>query len=83
MIVPTYFTDSQRQSSKDARTISGLNVYRVNNEPTSTVIVYRLDIKDKENNILVFVHRGETFDVSLVNLDSGFLEVISTNEGTH
>jgi heat shock protein 5 len=81
--VPAYFNDSQRQSTKDAGVISGLNVLRIINEPTAAAIAYGLDKKDKERNILVFDLGGGTFDVSLLTIDSGVFEVISTNGDTH
>ncbi len=81
--VPAYFNDSQRQSTKDAGTIAGLNVLRIINEPTAAAIAYGLDKKDKERNILVFDLGGGTFDVSLLTIDSGVFEVISTNGDTH
>ena len=81
--VPAYFNDSQRQSTKDAGTISGLNVLRIINEPTAAAIAYGLDKKDKERNILVFDLGGGTFDVSLLTIDSGVFEVIATNGDTH
>jgi heat shock protein 5 len=81
--VPAYFNDSQRQSTKDAGTISGLNVLRIINEPTAAAIAYGLDKKDKEKNILVFDLGGGTFDVSLLTIDSGVFEVLNTNGDTH
>jgi heat shock protein 5 len=81
--VPAYFNDSQRQSTKDAGVISGLNVLRIINEPTAAAIAYGLDKKDKERNILVFDLGGGTFDVSLLTIDSGVFEVIATNGDTH
>jgi heat shock protein 5 len=81
--VPAYFNDSQRQSTKDAGTIAGLNVLRIINEPTAAAISYGLDKKDKERNILVFDLGGGTFDVSLLTIDSGVFEVVSTNGDTH
>jgi heat shock protein 5 len=81
--VPAYFNDSQRQSTKDAGVISGLNVLRIINEPTAAAIAYGLDKKDKERTILVFDLGGGTFDVSLLTIDSGVFEVISTNGDTH
>ena len=81
--VPAYFNDSQRQSTKDAGTIAGLNVLRIINEPTTAAIAYGLDKKDKERNILVFDLGGGTFDVSLLTIDSGVFEVVSTNGDTH
>src|ERR1700686_4509976 len=77
--VPAYFNDSQRQSTKDAGIISGLNVLRIINEPTAAAIAYGLDKKDKERNILVFDLGGGTFDVSILTIDSGVFEVIATN----
>jgi heat shock protein 5 len=81
--VPAYFNDSQRQSTKDAGTISGLNVLRIINEPTAAAIAYGLDKKDKEKNILVFDLGGGTFDVSLLTIEEGVFEVIATNGDTH
>ena len=81
--VPAYFNDSQRQSTKDAGTIAGLNVLIIINEPTAAAIAYGLDKKDKERNILVFDLGGGTFDVSLLTIDSGVFEVVSTNGDTH
>ncbi|MFO0515405.1 MAG: molecular chaperone DnaK, partial [bacterium] len=81
--VPAYFNDSQRQSTKDAGQISGLNVLRIINEPTAAAIAYGLDKKDKERNILVFDLGGGTFDVSLLTIDGGVFEVIQTNGDTH
>lgn len=81
--VPAYFNDSQRQSTKDAGLISGLNVLRIINEPTAGAIAYGLDKKEKERNILVFDLGGGTFDVSLLSIESGVFEVIATNGDTH
>jgi len=81
--VPAYFTDGQRQATKDAGTISGLNVMRIINEPTAAAIAYGLDKKEGEKNILVFDLGGGTFDVSLLTIDNGVFEVISTNGDTH
>jgi len=81
--VPAYFNDSQRQSTKDAGQISGLNVLRIINEPTAAAIAYGLDKKDKERNILVFDLGGGTFDVSLLTIDGGVFEVLQTNGDTH
>jgi endoplasmic reticulum chaperone BiP len=81
--VPAYFNDSQRQSTKDAGLIAGLNVLRIINEPTAAAIAYGLDKKDKERNILVFDLGGGTFDVSLLTIDGGVFEVIQTNGDTH
>jgi heat shock protein 5 len=81
--VPAYFNDAQRQATKDAGTISGLNVVRIINEPTAAAIAYGLDKKDGEKNILVFDLGGGTFDVSILTIDNGVFEVISTNGDTH
>jgi len=81
--VPAYFNDSQRQSTKDAGVISGLQVLRIINEPTAAAIAYGLDKRDKERNILVFDLGGGTFDVSLLTIDQGVFEVISTSGDTH
>lgn len=80
--VPAYFNDAQRQSTKDAGTIAGLNVVRIINEPTAAAIAYGLN-KAGEKNILVFDLGGGTFDVSLLTIDEGFFEVIATNGDTH
>ena len=69
--VPAYFNDAQRQATKDAGTISGLNVMRIINEPTAAAIAYGLDKKSGEKNILVFDLGGGTFDVSLLTIDNG------------
>ncbi|KAH8609657.1 putative Hsp70 protein MreB Mbl protein [Trypanosoma vivax] len=79
--VPAYFNDAQRQSTKDAGTIAGLNVVRIINEPTAAAIAYGLN-KAGEKNILVFDLGGGTFDVSLLTIDEGFFEVVATN-GRH
>jgi len=81
--VPAYFNDSQRQSTKDAGMISGLNVLRIINEPTAAAIAYGLDKKKSERNILVFDLGGGTFDVSLLTIDDSVFEVIQTNGDTH
>ena len=81
--VPAYFNDSQRQSTKDAGQIAGLNVMRIINEPTAGAIAYGLDKKDKERNILVFDLGGGTFDVSLLTIDDGVFEVKATAGDTH
>uniref|UniRef100_A0A7S0UZ16 Uncharacterized protein n=1 Tax=Polytomella parva TaxID=51329 RepID=A0A7S0UZ16_9CHLO len=81
--VPAYFNDAQRQATKDAGTISGLNVARIINEPTAAAIAYGLDKKEGEKNILVFDLGGGTFDVSILTIDNGVFEVISTNGDTH
>merc|ERR1712178_549570 len=81
--VPAYFNDAQRQATKDAGTIAGLNVMRIINEPTAAAIAYGLDKKGAEQTILVFDLGGGTFDVTLLTLDDGVFEVISTNGDTH
>ena len=82
--VPAYFNDSQRQATKDAGTISGLNVLRIINEPTAAAIAYGLDKKYKtERNVLIFDLGGGTFDVSLLTLEDGLFEVKATNGNTH
>jgi len=81
--VPAYFNDAQRQATKDAGMISGLNVMRIINEPTAAAIAYGLDNKGGEKNILVFDLGGGTFDVSMLTIDNGVFEVIATNGDTH
>jgi molecular chaperone DnaK (HSP70) len=80
--VPAYFNDQQRQSTKDAGVISGLNVLRIINEPTAAAIAYGLDKKTVQN-ILVYDLGGGTFDVSLLTIDNGVFEVVATNGDTH
>jgi len=81
--VPAYFNDAQRQATKDAGTIAGLNVMRIINEPTAAAIAYGMDKKEGEKNILVFDLGGGTFDVSLLTIDNGVFEVVATNGDTH
>jgi heat shock protein 5 len=81
--VPAYFNDAQRQATKDAGVIAGLNVMRIINEPTAAAIAYGMDKKEGEKNILVFDLGGGTFDVSLLTIDNGVFEVIATNGDTH
>jgi len=81
--VPAYFNDAQRQATKDAGTISGMTVQRIINEPTAAAIAYGLDKKGGEKNILVFDLGGGTFDVTLLTIDNGVFEVLSTNGDTH
>ncbi|KAL6739931.1 putative chaperone protein DnaK [Ancylostoma duodenale] len=81
--VPAYFNDAQRQATKDAGTIAGLNVVRIINEPTAAAIAYGLDKKEGERNILVFDLGGGTFDVSMLTIDNGVFEVLATNGDTH
>jgi heat shock protein 1/8 len=82
--VPAYFNDNQRQATKDAGTIAGLNVQRIINEPTAAAIAYGLDKKGKgEKNVLIFDLGGGTFDVSLLVIDDGIFEVKATAGDTH
>merc|ERR1711957_123521 len=81
--VPAYFNDAQRTATKDAGTISGLEVLRIINEPTAAAIAYGMDNTDGETNIIVFDLGGGTFDVSLLTIDSGVFEVVSTAGDTH
>lgn len=82
--VPAYFNDAQRQATKDAGLISGLNVLRVINEPTAAAIAYGLDKKDgKGRNVLIFDFGGGTHDVSLLNIEDGIFEVKATGGDTH
>ena len=80
--VPAYFNDSQRQSTKDAGTIAGLNVKRIINEPTAAALAYGLDSK-KDEKIAVFDLGGGTFDISILDIGDGVFEVKSTNGDTH
>ena len=81
--VPAYFNDAQRQSTKDAGIIAGLNVLRIINEPTAAAIAYGLDKVNKEKNILIFDMGGGTHDVSLLCLDDGIFEVKATGGDGH
>ncbi|KAK4005625.1 heat shock 70 kDa protein cognate 4 [Daphnia magna] len=82
--VPAYFNDSQRQATKDAGTIAGLNVLRIINEPTAAAIAYGLDKKvGGERNVLIFDLGGGTFDVSILTIEDGIFEVKSTAGDTH
>jgi len=81
--VPAYFNDAQRQATKDAGAIAGLTVLRIVNEPTAAAIAYGLDKKDGERTILVYDLGGGTFDVSLLSIDDGVFEVLSTSGDTH
>ena len=81
--VPAYFNDSQRQATKDAGQIAGLNVLRVINEPTAAAIAYGLDKKSDEQNVLIFDFGGGTFDVSILTIDGGIFEVKATAGDTH
>merc|ERR1712038_1913005 len=84
--VPAYFNDSQRQATKDAGVIAGLNVLRIINEPTAAAIAYGLDKKKKgaaEANVLIFDLGGGTFDVSILTIEDGIFEVKATAGDTH
>ena len=81
--VPAYFNDSQRQATKDAGAIAGLNVKRIINEPTAAALAYGLDKKDESKVIAVYDFGGGTFDVSILELGDGVFEVLSTNGDTH
>jgi len=85
--VPAYFNDAQRQATKDAGAIAGLNVFRILNEPTAAAIAYGLDVKnvlkDKNKNILIFDLGGGTFDVSIMTLEDGVFQVKATSGDTH
>merc|ERR1719449_254863 len=82
--VPAYFNDSQRQATKDAGAIAGLNVLRIINEPTAAAIAYGLDKKSTgETNVLIFDMGGGTFDVSILTIEDGIFEVKATAGDTH
>ncbi|CAK7264008.1 ATPase with role in protein import into the ER [Sporothrix epigloea] len=81
--VPAYFNDNQRQATKDAGIIAGLNVLRIVNEPTAAAIAYGLDKLDGERQIIVYDLGGGTFDVSLLSIDQGVFEVLATAGDTH
>lgn len=81
--VPAYFNDNQRQATKDAGIIAGLNVLRIVNEPTAAAIAYGLDKTEGERHIIVYDLGGGTFDVSLLSIDEGVFEVLATAGDTH
>jgi molecular chaperone DnaK len=81
--VPAYFTDAQRQATKDAGTIAGLEVLRIINEPTAAALSYGLDKQDQEHKVLVFDLGGGTFDVSILQLGDGVFEVNATAGNNH
>src|SRR5712675_1955631 len=81
--VPAYFNDAQRQATKEAGQIAGLNVLRIVNEPTAAALAYGLDKGEKEQTILVFDLGGGTFDVSLLEIGEGVVEVKATNGDNH
>ena len=80
--VPAYFSDSQRQATKDAGRIAGLEVQRIINEPTAAALAYGLD-KEDAHKILVYDLGGGTFDVSLLEIGDGVFEVLATNGNNH
>src|SRR5213075_456589 len=81
--VPAYFNDAQRQATKEAGEIAGLNVKRIINEPTAAALAYGLDKKHKDMKVAVFDLGGGTFDISILELGEGVFEVKSTNGDTH
>ena len=81
--VPAYFNDNQRQATKDAGVIAGLNVIRIVNEPTAAAIAYGLDKTGGERHIIVYDLGGGTFDVSLLSIEDGVFEVLATAGDTH
>lgn len=81
--VPAYFSDSQRQATKEAGEIAGLKVKRIINEPTAASLAYGLDKKSKDLKVAVFDLGGGTFDISILELGDGVFEVKSTNGNTH
>ncbi len=81
--VPAYFSDSQRQATKEAGRIAGLDVKRIINEPTAAALAYGLDKKDRNSKVAVFDLGGGTFDISILELGDGVFEVMSTNGDTH
>ena len=82
--VPAYFNDAQKQATKDAGGIAGLNVLRIVNEPTAAAIAYGLDkTEGDESQIIVYDLGGGTFDVSLLTIDNGVFEVLATSVDTH
>lgn len=81
--VPAYFNDAQRQATKDAGKIAGLNVKRIVNEPTAAATAYGLDKQGTDQRILVFDTGGGTFDVSILDLADGVFEVLSTSGDNH
>ena len=81
--VPAYFSDSQRQATKEAGQIAGLDVTRIINEPTAAALAYGLDKQNKDMKIAVYDLGGGTFDISIMDLGDGVFEVLSTNGDTH
>ena len=81
--VPAYFSDSQRQATKDAGKIAGLEVLRIINEPTAASLAYGMDKEDQDQKIMIYDLGGGTFDVSILDIGDGVFEVLSTNGNTH
>ena len=81
--VPAYFSDSQRQATKDAGKIAGLEVLRIINEPTAAALAYGMDKEDQDQKIMVYDLGGGTFDVSILDIGDGVFEVLATNGNTH
>jgi molecular chaperone DnaK len=81
--VPAYFNDAERQATKDAGEIAGLNVRRIINEPTAAALAYGLDKTNKDMKIAVFDLGGGTFDISVLEIGDGVFEVKSTDGDTH
>merc|ERR1711991_1166971 len=81
--VPAYFTDAQRQATKDAGRIAGLEVKRIINEPTAAALSYGLEKSDQHHKIMVFDLGGGTFDVSILEIGDGVFEVLATNGNNH
>ena len=81
--VPAYFSDSQRQATKDAGKIAGLDVLRIINEPTAAALAYGMDKEDQDQKIMIYDLGGGTFDVSILDIGDGVFEVLSTNGNTH
>ncbi len=81
--MPAYFSDAQRQATKEAGEIAGLTVRRIVNEPTAAALAYGLDKQNKDSKIAVFDLGGGTFDISILELGDGVFEVKSTNGNTH
>ena len=81
--VPAYFNDSQRQATKDAGKIAGLDVLRIINEPTAAALAFGMDKEDQDQKIMIYDLGGGTFDVSILDIGDGVFEVLSTNGNTH
>ena len=81
--VPAYFSDSQRQATKDAGKIAGLEVLRIINEPTAAALAFGMDKEDEDQKIMIYDLGGGTFDVSILDIGDGVFEVLATNGNTH